>query len=343
MISILSDQLKVFRGGSDLSIENAMEFFDALITETDEVLLANIFDAWNRKGTTEDEVFALARIMRDRCRKIESKHDRFVDVVGTGGSKVKTFNVSTAAAFVIAGAEVPVAKHGNRAASSNSGSADALSELGVDPAVTPQTAEKCLNDIGICFMFAPNYHSLSPTLAKVRREFGAPTIFNNLGPLCNPANAPFQLIGVSDRSLLKKTANVLARLGAYCSWVVHGNDGLDEITLNGITHVEQVADGKVCDPRSLELNDFCFENADPRSIEHLRVSSAKESAALITSVLEGQCVDRAAVDLVLVNAAVPIYLVSVADTLVDAYRIAKTSLESGAALKKLNALRSATE
>lgn len=339
MTSILSDSLNQFQNGADLSVENAAEFFDALITETDEGLLVDIFNAWNRKGTSEDEIFALARIMRDRCKKIESKHERFVDVVGTGGSRAKTFNVSTAAAFIVAGADVPVAKHGNRAASSSSGSADVLTELGINPAVDPATAEKCLNEIGICFMFAPNYHSLSPTLAKARRQVGAPTIFNNLGPLCNPASAPFQLIGVWDRSLVEKTANVLARLGTNNSWIVNGNDGLDEFTLNGETHVARAGGNHTVDAFTLKPDDFGVKS---RSIEHLCVSSPRESAEVINAILDGTCNDRAALDLVLINAAAPIFIAGFADTHSDAYQIAKRSLESGAALEKLKDLRSAT-
>jgi anthranilate phosphoribosyltransferase len=335
---ILLDHLKRFRKGDELGSENAEAFFDALICESDEAVLANLFDAWNVKGATENEVFELATIMRDRCVKVGSKHDRFVDVVGTGGSKAKTFNVSTAAAFVIAGAGVPVAKHGNRAATSNSGSADVLSALGIEPAVDAPTAERCLNEIGICFMFAPNFHRLSPTLAEVRRGLGYPTIFNNLGPLCNPANAPFQLVGVWDRSLVEKTANVLARLGTKCSWVVHGSDGLDEFTLSGLTHVAEAADGKV---RSFELGPEDFGTM-PASVDHLHVSSAQESAALIRSILDGDCNDHAAIDLVLINAALPIFLAGFADALPDAYKLAKQSLTSGAALSKIRELAAAT-
>ena len=335
---ILRDHLGRFREGDELASDGAEEFFDALICETDEATLANLFEAWHAKGTTENEVYELARIMRKRCTKIESKHERFVDVVGTGGSKAKTFNVSTAAAFVIAGAGVPVAKHGNRAATSNSGSADVLSAMGIEPAVDPATAQQCLNEIGICFMFAPNFHRLSPTLAKVRRGLGYPTIFNNLGPLCNPANAPFQLVGVWHTDLVERTANVLARLGTNCSWVAHGSDGLDEFTLNGTTYVAEAADGNV---RSFELGSEDFGTM-PASIDHLRVSSAQESAALIRSILEGDCNDRAAIDLILINAAVPIFLAGFAGALPDAYKLAKQSLTSGAALAKIRELAAAT-
>ncbi|HKX82894.1 MAG TPA: anthranilate phosphoribosyltransferase [Pyrinomonadaceae bacterium] len=334
----LQQHLKLFTDGGELASEHASDFFDALINETDERLLADIFEEWHTKGTTENEVYELARIMRERCARIQPTHDRFVDVVGTGGSKAKTFNVSTAAAFVIAGAGLPVAKHGNKAATSNSGSADVLAALGVEPAVSPAIAEQCLSEIGICFMFAPNFHRLSPTLAKVRRGLGFPTIFNNLGPLCNPAGAPFQLIGVWDKDLTEKTACVLARLGTTRSWVVHGGDGLDEFTLNDITYVAEASSGRV---RTFELFPTDF-GAEPAAIEHLHVSSAEESAALIRSILENRSNDRAAIDLVLINSAAPLYLSGYAESLKTAYQLARESLLNGAAFRKLNKLAKAT-
>ena len=334
----LSRQLELFREGAELAVNDAPDFFDALISETDEALLANLFRAWNAKGTTENEVFELARIMRDRCTRIESLHEKFVDVVGTGGSKDKRFNVSTAAAFVVAGAGVPVAKHGNGAATSNSGSADVLMDLGIDPAVGPGIAEKCLNEIDICFMFAPNFHRLSPTLAKVRRGLGHPTIFNNLGPLCNPAGAPFQLIGVYDRELAGKTARVLSRIGTARSWVVHGGDGLDEFTLSDMTFVAEAADDRTSE-FDLVPEDF---GSATRPIDHLHAPTAKDSADLIRSVLDGTCRDAAAIELVLINAAAAIYLAGSADSLKEAYKHANESLAKGAALSKLKDLATAT-
>lgn len=334
---ILQRQIGLFRERSELTANDASDFFDALISETNEELLAKVFEAWHAKGTTENEVYELALIMRDRCTKIESKHEKFVDVVGTGGSKAKTFNVSTAAAFVVAGAGVPVAKHGNRAATSNSGSADVLAALGIEPAVTPSVAERCLNEIGICFMFAPNFHRLSPTLANVRRGLGYPTIFNNLGPLCNPAGAPFQLIGVYDRILVHKTADALARLGTTRSWIAHGGDGLDEFTLGDMTFVAQASGGKV---ETLELVPEDFGSA-ASPIGHLRTGTADESAALILQILNNMCTDRAATDLVLINAAAPIFLAGFEDSLKTAFERAKDSLTSGAAMAKLNELAAA--
>ena len=336
--AILQSTCERFQLGQDLHAANAAAFFDALLTEKDESLLADILKAWEAKGTSEVELFALAEIMRSRAVKVNSKHEIFVDAVGTGGSKAKTFNVSTAAAFVIAGAGVPVAKHGNRAATSNSGSADVLSALGVNPAVEAAKAEECLNTIGICFMFAPKFHSLSPILAKVRRELGVPTIFNNLGPLCNPANAPHQIIGVWRKDLVEKTARVLARLGTRKSWIVYGEDGLDEITLNGETHVAEITDGKV---RLFRIAPADF-GLQASSLSHLQKSTPEASAELIMAILGGNCDEEAAVNLVLINAAAPIYLAGKAATLIDGVDMARNSLSSGAALGKLNDLIEAT-
>jgi len=334
---MLADVLKQFEAGRDLSEDMAEECFDALLKETDEDLLGQLLLAWNAKGSTTEEIFALARIMRSRAVKIRSKHKTFADTVGTGGSKAKTFNVSTAAAFVIAGGGVPVAKHGNRAASSNSGSADVLAELGVNAAADPGTAENCLNMLGICFMFAPNYHSLSPVLAKVRRGLGAPTIFNNLGPLCNPADAPHQVIGVWHRDLVEKTAEVLARLGTQRSWVVHGDDGLDEITLKGSTTVAEVANGSVNIFR-ITPEDF---GVSSQNMNGLQVASPIESARYVSGILDGSIRQCAAADLALINAAAAIYVTGKAKTLDEALECTRESVKSGAALNKLDELRSA--
>ncbi|MBC7898575.1 MAG: anthranilate phosphoribosyltransferase [Saprospiraceae bacterium] len=334
----LLDFLEGFRNGEHLPEGEAEQFFDSLLAEQDENLLADILSAWNAKGTSENELYSLASIMRQRAVKVNSRHETFVDAVGTGGSSAKTFNVSTAAAFVIAGAGIPVAKHGNRAATSNSGSADVLSALGVNPAVEAAEAERIFNTIGMCFMFAPNFHKLSPVLAKVRRGLGVPTIFNNLGPLCNPANAPHQIIGVWRKDMVEKTANVLARLGTKKSWIVHGEDGLDEITLNGETHLAEVEENSL---RLFRISPKDFE-MEPSSLENTRTFSPYESAELIRSILTGKCDVQAAVNLVLINSAAPIYLTGKAATLPDAMKIAKDSLNSGSALGKLNDLIEAT-
>lgn len=330
-MDILHDILYSFRLGKELIDGEAEPFFDALIAETDEKLLSDVLTAWEEKGTTEDELFSLASIMRKRCIRVSTKHNAFVDAVGTGGSKAKTFNVSTAAAFVAAGAGIPVAKHGNGAATSNSGSADVLAALGVNPSVDAVKAGECLDEIGICFMFAANFHSLSPVLGKVRRGLGFPTIFNNLGPLCNPANAPHQLIGVWNDGLVSKTASVLARLGTEKSWIVHGSDGLDEITLNGTTKVAEI-DGGLVRTFEVSASDFGVEQSDLRNV---RASTSEQSAALIRDVLSGKSNNREAINLVAINAAAAIHVAMENSDMVVAFAKANESIESGAALEKL--------
>lgn len=327
--------LEAFSPGKDLTAPEAVEFFEALQTEIeDENLIAAALTAFEAKGATIDEIFAMARLMRERAVKVSSKHKTFVDVVGTGGSKAKTFNVSTAAAFVIAGAGLPVAKHGNRAATSKSGSADVLAVLGVNPAVDAAKAEECLNEIDICFMFAPKFHALSPVLGKVRRELGIPTIFNNLGPLCNPAGAPHQVIGVWKRDLVEKTASVLARLGTRKSWVVHGSDGLDEISLAGETSVAEITGGDI-EYFQISPTNFGLKNSASESFPKC---SAEESARLIMEIFSGQKRHENARNLILINAAAAIYVAGCEANLHDAFESAKASLDDGKALEKLKNL-----
>lgn len=309
-----------------------------MINEMDEALLSSVFASWHRKGIEADEIYAIAKVMRDRCRKVNSRHETVTDIVGTGGSRSKTFNVSTAAAFVVAGEGVPVAKHGNKAATSNSGSADVLSELGVDHAVDPAVAERILNEIGLCFMYAPNHHRLSLTLAKVRRALGFHTIFNCVGPLCNPAGAQHQLIGVWQRDLVSKMADALARLGTTRSWIVHGSDGLDEITLNGPTHVAEVDGTKV---REFEITpaDFRFH---AQTMAGIYAHDAVESASMIEKILSGFAKGELGEKIVLANAASAMYLSGRFADLKDATKAATESIRSGKAIGKLNALREMT-
>ena len=333
MNAILRQTIDAFGRGDELASSDTAAVLDALITASDESLIARVLTAWHRKGIEPNEIYEFVRIMRGRMIRVSSLQARTVDIVGTGGSKAKTFNVSTAASFVVAGAGVAVAKHGNKAATSSSGSSDVLSELGIDPAVDPQTAERCLNEIGICFMFAPNYHRLSPTLAKVRRDLGFPTIFNCVGPLCNPASATHQLIGVWDEGLVPKIAEVLARLGAKRSWVVHGKNGLDEIAVSGRTTVAEV-DGEI---RTFEIDSeyFFLERCDP---SQLRSGDPAHSAETIRNTLLGKPHDPAAKLIVLLNAAAALLIAGAADTPHDAIAMARESLDSGKAHAKLKEL-----
>lgn len=290
------------------------------------------------KGETVEELAGMAEAMRARAVRLNSRHQLFIDTAGTGSSRAKTFNVSTAAAFVIAGAGLPVAKHGNRAASSKCGSADVLTALGVNVSAAPEASLQCLNEIGICFMFAPLYHGATARVAAVRRELGVQTTFNLIGPLTNPANAPRQIVGVSQREKVEPMARVLGMLGTERAWVVHGIDGLDEITLAGRTFVGEAQGGEV---RSFEIapKDFGYEAAP---IEHLQCSDAETSARMIRDVLTGHRRDEARA-LVVVNAAAALHLGGSANNLRDAARLAEESIDGGAALDKLEQLAEATK
>ncbi len=338
-MNILQKYDQKFHAGDDLAGVEAEAFLDALISETDEILLADIFRSWNAKGITADEIYEIARLMRERSTRVTTRHERFVDIVGTGGAINKTFNVSTAAAFVVAGAGVAVAKHGNKAATSNTGSADVLSALGVEPAVDAAMAELCLDEIGMCFMFAPNFHRLSPTLAKVRRGLGFPTIFNCVGPLCNPASAPHQLIGVWDQELVPKIAEALSRLGTGRSWIVHGHDGIDEISLDGVTIVAEVA-GEAVSQFEISATGFGIQDATYREP---KVSSAEESAHLIRGVLEGKLADTSAEKLVCANAAAAIYIAGGEKSLKAGFEAAKESIRNGSAKEKIAGLAELTK
>ena len=331
---ILEHYIEDFHAGIEVDPSEAGTLFDALIGSDNASLLAELLSAWNTKSTTEQELFTFTSIMRERMKRINSRHDTFVDIVGTGGSRSKTFNVSTAAAFVAAGADLPVAKHGNRAATSNSGSSDALSMLGVNVDGDPEIAGGHLNEYGLCFMFAPRFHSLSPALALARRSIGRPTIFNNLGPLCNPASAPHHVLGVWDKDMLEKTAGVLERLGTKRSWVVHGENGSDEIALKGITRVAEINEDsiKFFDITAADFGVYSLGNGLPSNC------TAGESAQIIRDVLDNRLKDQDPERLVLINAAAAIFVAGKAAKLTEAYEQAEESVRSGSAAGKLNVL-----
>jgi anthranilate phosphoribosyltransferase len=279
----------------------------------------------------------MAEGLRSRAVRVISQHECFIDTAGTGSSRAKTFNISTAAAFVIAGAGLPVAKHGNRAASSKSGSADLLTALGVNVSAIPLVSENALNEIGICFMFAPLFHGATARVAGIRRQLGIHTTFNLLGPLSNPAGAPRQIIGVWRRDLAEKLAQVLSGLGTERAWVVHGDDGLDEITLAGRTHVAEAQNGEV---KTFEINpqEFGF---DVGAIEHLRGGDADANAQIVNAVLAGERRDEARA-LVIMNAAAALFLGGAAADLREGARLAADAIDSGEARRKLELLIEAT-
>lgn len=338
--AVLRKCLAVLMRGDNLSRAEAGLLLDALLdTAATDAQIAAALIALKLKGETVEELAGLAEGMRARAIRINTHHARFIDTAGTGSSCAKTFNVSTAAAFVIAGTGLPVAKHGNRAASSRCGSADVLMALGVDVSMSPETSEKCLNEIGICFMFAPLYHGATARVAGIRRELGVQTTFNLLGPLTNPARAPRQIIGVWNRSLVEPLARTLSLLGTERSWIVHGNDGLDEVTLAEKTFVAEASNGVV---RMFEVEpaDFGLERVD---LDGLSGGDAEANAAIIRSILSGARRD-AARDLVVVNAAAALHVGGLAANLREGTGLAERSIDSGAAQTKLEELiRSSSE
>jgi anthranilate phosphoribosyltransferase len=329
--------LRLMRG-EDLRREEANALLDGLLDgEATDAQIAAALVALAIKGETVEELAGMAAAMRSRAVRINARHTRFIDTAGTGSSGAKTFNVSTAAAFVIAGAGLPVAKHGSRAATSHSGSADVLSALGVCVTASPETSERCLNEIGICFMFAPLYHGATARVAKIRRELGVHTTFNLLGPLTNPAGAPRQIIGVWHRALIEPMAHALVALGTEHAWVVHGSDGLDEVTLTGETYVAEAHKGEV---KQFEIapEDFGLERA---ALSHLRGGDPEANAETIRAVLAGERRDEAR-DIVIANAAAALFVGGAATDVRAAAQRAKESIDSKSALAKLEQLVEAT-
>jgi anthranilate phosphoribosyltransferase len=323
----------------DLTRDEAKDFLDALLDEeATDAQIAGALTALATKGETVEELAGLASGLRSRAVRLNCRHKCFIDTAGTGSSRAKTFNISTAAAFVISAAGLPVAKHGNRAASSNSGSADLLNALGVNVSAIPALSESALNEIGICFMFAPLYHGATARVAGIRRQLGVHTSFNLLGPLSNPAGAPRQIIGVWHKNLAERLANVLALLGTQRAWVIHGEDGLDEITLAGKSLIAEVCNGGV-EIREIEPESFGFEKA---KLDHLRGGDAAANARIVQDVLEGKRTDEAR-SLVVMNAAAALVIGEVANDLRTAARLAGKAIDTGAAWEKLELLKLATK
>ena len=322
----------------DLNRDEAAQLLEGLLSsDSTDAQIAATLVALAAKGETVEELAGMAAALRAHAIRISPCHTRFIDTAGTGSSLAKTFNISTAAAFVIAGAGLPVAKHGNRAASSRSGSADVLTALGVNISALPQVSEQSLNEIGVCFMFAPLYHGATARVASVRRELGIHTTFNLLGPLSNPAGAPRQIIGVWRQDLVERLAKVLALLGTEHAWVVHGEDGLDEITLAGKTIVAEAHAGNL---KTFEINPQDF-GIKPAQLNHLRGGDADANARIIREVLSGRRRDEARA-IVVVNAAAALLVGGAANDLRGAVTLAEKSLDSGASQIKLQQLIGAT-
>lgn len=299
--------------------------------------IAGILVALRMKGETVEEIAAAAEVMRELSTKVGIADDaHLIDTCGTGGDGIQTFNVSTVSAFVAAAAGAKVAKHGGRSVSSTCGSADVLEALGVNVNLTPEQVARCVDDIGIGFMFAPNYHSAMKHAAPVRRELGVRTLFNLLGPLTNPAGAQNQVMGVFDKNLTGKLARVLQRLGSKHVLVVHGADGMDEISFSGDTFVAELKDGQV---HEYVLNPQQFD-LPLHQAESIRVQNAEESKQMVTAVLEGQ--PGPARDIVLLNAGAAIYVAGMAASMSDGIGAAARAIDDKRARTKLEQLKALT-
>lgn len=291
--------------------------------------------ALRMKGETVEEIAGAADVMRQRADRVRVSRDVFIDTCGTGGDGRHTFNISTTAAFVAAGAGVCVAKHGNRAVSSRSGSADVLAALGVNVDADKETVERCIEEVGIGFLFAVRLHPAFKAIAGVRRELGVRTIFNLLGPLANPAGARHQVLGVYEARWVPVLGGVLAALGAAHAFVVHG-EGLDEIAVTGMTHVCEVKDGQV-ERYTIRPEDLGLPRRDAAEIAG---GDAAANARIVTDVLEGQ--PGGPRDAVLANAAAALVCAGAATDLRDGVARAARSIDSGAAREKLRQLVAAT-
>jgi anthranilate phosphoribosyltransferase len=294
--------------------------------------IAAYLTALRMKGETVEEITGSARAMREKATRIRVNDPMVVDTCGTGGDGAATFNVSTTVAFVVAGAGITVAKHGNRAVSSRSGSADVLKCLGVRVDLPPERVEECVNDIGIGFLFAPLFHGAMKHAMGPRQEIGVRTIFNLLGPLTNPAGASIQVLGVYDEALTETLAKVLVKLGSRHCYVVHGMDGLDEITVTDRTRVSEGKGGRITN-YFIEPRDFGFERA---RLKDLAGGDAEENARIIRDILGGREGPRQ--QLVLLNAAPALVACGKAATLLDGVKRAQEAIRSGAAMEKLESL-----
>jgi len=332
----VSDEFKALIGkaanGATLSREEAARGFQTMMSgEATPSQMGALLMALRVRGETVEEITGAVSAMREKMLRVRAPAEA-VDVVGTGGDASGSFNISTCAALIVAGAGVPVAKHGNRALSSRSGAADVLSALGVNIELTPEGVSRCIEQAGIGFMFAPAHHPAMKNVGPTRVELGTRTIFNLLGPLSNPAGVKRQMVGVFSRHWIEPLALVLKNLGSQCVWVVHGSDGLDEITTAGTTYVAALQDGQV---RTFEITpeEAGLQRVKP---DALRGGGADENARALSDVLKGR--KGAFRDVAVLNAAAGLMVAGRAKDLKMAVALAQKSIDSGEAEGRLQRL-----
>jgi len=332
---MIQELIRKVIGHEDLSLDESVAAMNEIMSgEATPAQIGAFIVALRMKGETVTEITGCARVMREKATRIEAGESEFdlVDTCGTGGDGEGTFNISTAAALVTAAAGVPVAKHGNRAVSSRSGSADVLKQLGVNIEAGKDRIELCLREAGIGFLFAPMLHGAMKYAIGPRREIGVRTVFNILGPLTNPAGAACQVLGVYQANLAPVLAEVLRELGSKRCMVVHGEDGLDEITITARTRVAELADGEV-KTYTLSPEEFGF---DPAPLSDLRVESVEEAADAIRSILAGEKGPRR--DVAVLNAGAAIMVGGAAADLKEGIARAAEVIDTGAATKTLEKL-----
>ncbi len=319
----------------ELSVKDFMQSLMSGVLSDD--IIESYVLALNEKGITADNIFDAATVMRQFAKQVDIQDKNYlVDTCGTGGDGIQTFNVSTLSAIVAASAGVKVAKHGGRSVSSKCGSADVLEALGVNVNLTPEKVASLVSEIGIAFMFAPNFHPAMRYAAPVRKKLGVRTIFNVLGPLANPGSATHQVLGVYDASLTETMAEVLYKLGSEHVLVVHGEDGMDEISISSETRISELKNKSIT-TYSIKPTDFGLNMADLKTIQ---VENVDASKAMMLNVLEGHQGPHR--DITLLNAGAAIYVSGLASTLKEGIEKAKSVIDQGLSLKKLEALKVAS-
>ena len=334
---MIQDAIQSVVEGRSLSADEAADAMNEIMSgDATPAQFGALVTALRMKGETVQEIAGMARVMREKSLRVQVSGS-VVDTCGTGGDNSGSFNISTTAAFVVAGAGEKVAKHGNRSMSGSTGSADVLEALGVNIALSPESVARCIDEVGFGFMFAQGFHPSMRFAAGPRREIGIRTVFNILGPLTNPANASRQLIGVADPSIAERMARVLGALGSEKALVVHGSDGMDELTITGPSTVWLLEGGEVS-TFTVSPDELGLAVSDADSI---RAESPEDSAAVARSVLAGE--PGAARDVVLMNAAAALVAAGRSDDLAAGVRLAAQSIDTGAAQSRLTSLAELTQ
>jgi len=330
----INEAIEKISSGDSLKKEEIKKVFLSIMNnECNDAEIISFLMTLKTKGESVEEITGAAEVLREMCHKLNLPSDKLVDTCGTGGDGQNTFNVSTASAIVASAAGVKIAKHGNKSISSKSGSADLLEHAGINIDLNEEQSKKCFEEHGITFMFAPKYHKAMKNVAKVRQSIKTRTIFNVLGPLSNPANAKFQILGVYDKKLVTPIAKVAQELGVKKALIVHSEEGLDEISCEKNTYVAEIDNGEIKEYK-INPKDFGLE---PCSLESLKVKNVEESYKIFIEMLENK--NKEAVNMICLNAGAAIYVSGIKKSLEESILFAKEIIESGEGLKKYNAIK----